>query len=219
MKLVKLLMVPFVAMVMFSCSSSPSGEAAATGEATNTATATSEAKTFNADVSSSLINWEGTKLGGSHVGTLALASGSVSVKDGNIEAGNFVIDMNSMKCTDKDADEETKASLIGHLTTGDFFEVEKYPEAKFEIAEVKAIEGVEGMTHSITGNLTMKDKTLSVTFNANVGISENGVTAESNNFKINRTEWGIMYGSTLAGAVKEKAINDEIGLKIRLVAN
>lgn len=204
--------------LLSSCTSSPEGEAATTGEATETATATAEAKSLTADVSASSISWEGTKPGGSHVGNIGIKSGSLSVKDGNIEAGEFVLDMGSITCTDEGMDDGTKAKLVGHLSAPDFFDVAKYPEAQFVIAEVNALEGVEGMTHSIKGNLTMKEKTQSVTFNANVTANENGVTAESNAFTIDRNQWGVSYGSTLVGALKDEAISDNIGLTIKLVA-
>ena len=65
----------------------------------------------------------------------------------------------------------------------------------------------------------MKDSVHSVTFKANVAVGENGVTAESNNFNINRTLWGVSYGSTIMGTAKDKAINDEMGLQIKLVGD
>lgn len=219
MKLFRLLMLSFVATALFSCSSGPAGESAETGDATDTAAASAAAKTYTVDTGSSIVNWEGSKVGGSHVGTVALDAGTLSIKDGNIEAGEFTINFKAMTCTDEGMDDETKGQLVGHLQSPDFFDVERYPTAKFVIASVEPLEGMEGMTHAVKGNLTMKEQTKSVTFNANVNATENGVTAESNNFKINRTEWGVTYGSTLVGALKDKAISDEIGLKVRLVAN
>jgi len=143
----------------------------------------------------------------------------LSGKGGNIEAGEFVLDMGSIACTDKGLDDKSKGGLVGHLSGSDFFDVAKFPEAKFEIAEVSSLEGVEGMTHSIKGNLTMKEATKSVTFNANVSADANGVTATSNNFKINRTEWGVNYGSiNIFKDLKDGIVNDEIGLTVVLVA-
>jgi polyisoprenoid-binding protein YceI len=220
MKLFRLLMISFVSVALFSCSSSPTGESAETGEATDTATASAAAKTYAVDTGSSIINWEGTKPGGSHIGTIELSSGSLSVKDGKIEAGEFVLDMKAITGTDEGMDDGTKGKLVGHLSSPDFFDVAKYPTANFVIASVVPVEGVEGMTHTIKGNFNMKEETKSVTFNANITITENGVTAESNNFKINRVDWGVNYGSTnVFKDLKDGIVNDEIGLKVRLVAN
>lgn len=220
MKLFRLLMISFLATALFSCSSSPSGESAETGDATDTATASAAAKTYAVDTGSSIVNWEGTKTGGSHVGTIGLDSGSLSVKDGNIEAGEFVLDLKKMICTDEGMDDGTKGKLVGHLSSPDFFDVAKYPTAKFVIASVEPVEGQEGMTHSVKGNLSMKEQTKSVAFFANINVTENGVTAESNNFKINRVDWGVNYGSiNVFKDLKDGIVNDEIGLKIRLVAN
>lgn len=220
MKLLQFLMVTFATVAIFSCTPSPEGEAAATTDAADTAVAATDATTFEVNASSSSVNWEGTKPGGNHVGTLNLKSGSIAVKDGKIESGDFVLDMSSIVCTDEGMDDEKKGSLVGHLASPDFFDVAKFPEAKFAITSVNPLEGTEGMTHTVQGNLTMKDKTMNVAFPANINVTDNGVSAESNSFIINRTNWGITYKSaTLESITKEKAISDEIGLKVKLVAN
>lgn len=220
MKLLQLLMVSIATMAIFSCTPTPEGETAETTAATDTAVATADAKTYNVDTASSLVNWEGTKPGGKHVGTLNLKSGSVSVSNGNIESGDFVLDMGSMVCTDEGLPDDKKGDLVGHLASADFFDVAKFPEAKFAITNATPVTGVDGVTHSIKGNLTMKETTLNVEFNANVTVSENGVSAESNNFVINRLDWGVNYGyDNIIKKLKDGAVSDEIGLKVRLVAN
>ncbi|MGK0389220.1 MAG: polyisoprenoid-binding protein YceI [Maribacter sp.] len=220
MKLFRLLMIAFVATALFSCSSEPAGESAETGDATDTATASAAAKTYTVDTGSSIVNWEGSKPGGNHVGTIGLNKGTLSIKDGKIEAGEFVLDMKAMAATDEGMDDATKAKLVGHLSSPDFFDIATYPTATFVIAGVEPIDDVEGMTHTIKGNLKMKEQTKSVAFNANISITENGVTAESNNFKINRVDWGVNHGSTnVFKDLKDGIVNDQVGLKIRLVAN
>ncbi len=220
MKLLNRFLVLFLMVsVMVACNNAPQGDDANEGDQVDPAQASTEAVTYNVNTSSSVVNWLGTKPTGQHAGTLSLKEGSLSVKDGNIEAGKFVIDMATMKCTDEGMDEESKQGLVGHLSNEDFFEVEKYPTASFEIAAVSAVEGEEGMTHLIKGNLMMKDTTHSIEFKANVSIAENGVTAETADFNINRTLWGVNYGSkSLFPDLKDKFINDEMGIKIKLVA-
>lgn len=220
MKLLQLLMFSIATMVVFSCTPAPEGETAETTEAEDTAVASADAKTYNVDTASSLVNWEGTKPGGKHVGTLSLKSGSVSVNNGNIQSGDFVLDMASIVCTDEGMDDEAKGKLARHLSSPDFFDVAKFPEAKFAITKVSPLKDVEGATHSIEGNLTMKEKTLNVTFNAKVDITDSGVSAESSNFVINRLDWGVNYDyDNVIKKLKDGAVSDEIGLKVRLVAN
>ena len=147
MKLVKLLMVSFIAMAIFSCTPSVQGDAAETGDATDTADATAAAKTFNADLTSSLVNWEGTKPGGAHLGTLNLKSGSVSINNGNIEAGEFVLDMTSMKCIDESLPDDMKTKLVGHLSSPDFFDAEKFPVGATVITILKYFSAISRLSY------------------------------------------------------------------------
>ncbi|MDP3446317.1 MAG: YceI family protein, partial [Ignavibacteria bacterium] len=119
---------------------------------------------FTVDKQNSVLNWEGAKITETvHHGSINLSEGSLSVTDGNLVAGSFTVDMASI--TNADLTEETgKLKLEGHLKSGDFFNVAEFPTAKFEITAVQALEGVEGSTHTITGNLTIKDITNSISF-------------------------------------------------------
>jgi polyisoprenoid-binding protein YceI len=187
--LIKSLM--FLAVVGFlaSCSQAPAGEEAKTGE-TKEVAKTDEAKTLNVDLAASKMMWEGSKVSGKHNGTINLKSGSLQVKGNELVGGSFVIDMNSIAVTD--LKDKGKADLEGHLKTGDFFETEKFPEGKFEITGVKAQAG-EGTTHIISGNLSLKDKSLGIEIPANVKIENGTVTASAPQFTVDRTKFGITY--------------------------
>lgn len=205
-----------VLTVFAACNSGSTAEKAEVGAAQDEAAM--KGATYTADTEASIINWTGRKFGNdAHNGTLSLSEGTLSLEGGNITGGSFTIDMASMACTDE-MDEKGKAKLIGHLSTGDFFNVEKYPTGKFTITEVKALEGDSTATHAISGNLMMLDSTHNVTFNAMV-VNEGGkITATSQNFVIDRTMWNIKFMSTLAGMAKNKAIKNELELKVTLVA-
>ena len=170
---------------------------------------------FNVDTEASLINWEGYKPGQySHKGTIKIKSGQIGMKDGAPESGNFVIDMVSLVNTDI-ADAKDKAKLEGHLKSGDFFEVGKFPEASFEVTSVKA--GGEGSTHTLTGNLTMKGITKSVDIPANVALTEGKLSIKTPEFTIDRTQWDVKFHSGLFGTVGDAIIADEVKLNITLV--
>lgn len=175
-------------------------------------TNTQDVKTFEISTSTSKMNWVGTKPAGEHSGFLSLKEGNLMVSEGTIQAGTFVLDMGSITCTDLEG--EKKDNLEGHLKNGDFFEVEKFPTGEFQITEVKAVAG-EGTSHEITGNLTLKGITKSVTFAANVEISDSGVKATAPQFLIDRTEWKILYKSSKLG---DMAINDKMGISLELEA-
>ena len=53
--------------------------------------------TFNVDVKQSKIEFSGAKKSGYHPGTFALKGGSVSVENGKLTGGSFVIDLASLK--------------------------------------------------------------------------------------------------------------------------
>ncbi len=192
-------------------------KAAKTGDAVDTkATPTAAAKNYS--IASGTINWTGAKLAYDHKGTLNVASGVFSAEGNMIKSGDFVIDMASLTNTDLAGDAEKKAKLEGHLKSGDFFDVATFPKATFSITSVAKAETDEANC-MITGNLTMKGVSKSVTFPALVVAKADGsLTAVSDKFKINRTDWGIKYGSGISGAVADEAIGDDFTLQISLEA-
>jgi len=200
-----------------SCGGEQKPAVEASDDTQEAATASAEATSFTVDTDASVINWEGYKPAQyGHVGTIKVQSGSFDIKDGAPESGNFVLDMNSLVNTDIE-DPEKRANLEGHLKSGDFFEVEKFPTASFEVTGVTA--GGEGVSHTVTGNLTMKGITKSVNIPANVSVSEGKVTIETPEFTINRTEWDVKFNSGVIGTIGDKIIADDVKLKITLVGN
>jgi polyisoprenoid-binding protein YceI len=76
-----------------------------------------------------------------------------------------------------------------HLRSPDFFEVERFPEIRFES---KSIEHVEGDRHKIVGELTIKDVAVPAELDAKfraTGLNPEGV--ESTLFRVTgEIEWG-----------------------------
>ncbi|MEM9990251.1 MAG: YceI family protein [Bacteroidota bacterium] len=212
------------ALSMFACGSSDKGDKIEAKEATETAAeATTAARNFAVDTNTSIINWTGSKsfVEDEHSGTIKVGKGMLSVENGQLAAGSFTIDMRSMKNTDI-KDQESAGQLVGHLSSPDFFDTAKYPNAVFEITEVKPVTGDVNTTHNITGNLTMLDSTKQVTLPANVAIADNKLTATTPMFTIDRSQWGIVYGgeeaAKIANLAKDRIISDDISLKIMLNA-
>jgi polyisoprenoid-binding protein YceI len=97
--------------------------------------AQTELKVVRAD---SKVTWTGTKVIGYHQGIVKIKEGKVKVKDEKLIGGYFVIDMTTITCTDiPDTDPIPKKKLESHLKDADFFDVAKYPTAKFEIIDVR----------------------------------------------------------------------------------
>lgn len=167
----------------------------------------------NVDVAASVLNWEGSKPTGSHNGTVALKSGGLLVEAGTLTQGVFVVDMNSITNTDM-AGSNGAAKLEGHLKASDFFDVAVYPTAKFVITSVVDTEG----KLAVTGNLTIKNTTKSITIPATIATAEGITTFKSETFTIDRTDFGVVYASKkLDAALKDKFINDLMEMSFSVV--
>lgn len=204
-----------VAAMFTACSSDPKGDKADASDAKKVETPQAAAEY---SVESATVNWEGSKVGGKHTGTITVTDGTLNVKDGNIAGGKLNLDMSSLTVTDL-AEDQGKGKLEGHLKSPDFFDVATYPTAVFEVTGATALNNDSTATHIISGNLTMKDVTKNISFKANVKMDGNNISAQSPQFVIDRTQWGVKYGSgSLPDVAKDKAINDKVGLAISLKA-
>ncbi len=217
------LMIAFLSVVTFLASCKGKEQAAPAADAGTTAVADTAAVVFNVDSSATKVMWEGSKPKGKHMGTLNVTNGTVSVQNGNITAGEFTIDMNSINVTDLTGDE--KAGLESHLKgtkkgeEDHFFNVAKFPTAKFAVNKVTGLTGDSTATHLVYGNLTVKDVTKEINFKANVSASADGVTVKTAPFMINRTDFNVKYGSkTFFDNLKDKFIDDNIAIQIDLTA-
>jgi len=91
-----------------------------------------------------------------------------------------------------------------HLKSADFFDVEKYPELKFESI---SLEKVDDENFTLNGNLTIRDITKPVKLDVEVGgIGKdpwgNLKAGFSLTGRINRKEWGLNWNAALeAGGV------------------
>lgn len=170
-------------------------------------------------VPSSSIQWKGSKVGGEHVGTIALKSGSLAINGEEVASGSFIIDMNSI--VDKDLPTQVlKDQLTDHLKSADFFDVVTYPESTFTITKVeKAANATDSINYNVSGNLKMKDVEKNITFGAKVTKEGDVYKAVTVPFTIDRTQWNVKYGSkTLFDDLKENIVNDNIELQITIVA-
>lgn len=173
-----------------------------------------EAKELAVNTEASTIVWTGAKVvGNSHTGTLALKSGSLDISRGKLKGGSFTVDMTSL--TDTDLEGEWKGKLEGHLKSDDFFGVEKFPTAEFNITNV---ESTGGSDYNVTGDITIKGKTESISFPATVKEAGNGYEASAS-ITVDRSKFDVRYGSgSFFDNLGDKAIKDEFVLEVKLVA-
>ena len=166
-------------------------------------------KVERVEIKESVINWTGSKVTGSHEGTVDLKSGYlVFNKQENIIGGDFIIDMTSIICTDLSG--KGKATLESHLKSADFFDVGNFPLANLAIvsAEKKDV----GL-YQMTGMITVKNIPQKVVFKAN--IEERTAFAK---LTLDRTLFGIIYKSgNFFKELADKAIYDDFELDIKLI--
>ena len=86
---------------------------------------------FNVNTSSSVVVWTGYKVTGKHTGTVKIKSGTLQFTDGMLTAGNFELDMTTVKDTDLEG--EWAAKLEGHLKSDDFLGVEQHPTSTLTV--------------------------------------------------------------------------------------
>jgi len=155
----------------------------------------------------SSVSWVGTKVTGSHEGTVNLKSAFLSFDNDILVGGSFVIDMETIICTDLSG--KGKAGLEGHLKSDDFFDVEKYPTAHLDIIDIK--KGL-GEDYKVVANITIKGLTKKISFGAIV----NNDTAKAK-IIVDRTEFGIIYKSgNFFKDLADKAIYDDFEMLIHL---
>ena len=168
---------------------------------------------FAVIASESMVIWKANKIVGGHEGTINVKEGTANFTNNNLVGGTFTFDIASLKCTDIPEDNEGNAKLVKHLLNEDFFDVEKFSMAKFEITKVE--------NETISGNLTLKGITKNVSFPAKVTMTDNDVSISTNTFTIDRTEFNINYNSGKvmdAAQLGDYLIRDEVELKLNIKA-
>lgn len=163
----------------------------------------------------SSIAWEGHKFfGGKHTGNINIQSGELSVSNGKITGGSFIIDMNSIVVTDLQG--ETAVKLSNHLKTQDFFDAGSFPTASFVI---KKIEYAKDKA-AVMGELTLRNTKQEITFLADVQSEGNTIRATAKDVRVDRTVHGSQYGSfRFFDNLGRKIVNDVFTLNVEIVAS
>jgi len=152
----------------------------------------------------SKVEFVGSKVTGSHNGSFQKFSGEIDYA-GAPERGRVSVTIDTDSITADDA------NLTKHLKTADFFDVAKFPQAKFVSTEIRP-GGQGGATHTITGNLTLHGVEKSVTFPATINVTPDVANVDAS-FSINRKDFGINY----AGA-QDNLIRDNVVLTLTIRA-
>lgn len=161
----------------------------------------------------SKVQWTGTKVIGLHQGLVSIKEGKVKMKNHKLVGGYFIIDMTTIVCTDiPDSDPIPKKKLENHLKGEDFFDVAKYPTAKFEIDEVR--------THPdntakilVLGNLTIKGITKRWKIEVEPTTQTDRLFIAQADLRFDRQQFGVSYKG-----LKDELVHDMVRLNIVLKA-
>jgi len=162
------------------------------------------------------VDWRASHLGGAapRFGKISLKSATVLVNNGEMTNATFVMDMAAFTVDNFGDDKKSQAELTGHLQSQDFFEIEKFPTTTFDLASINPTK-TDGFNSEITGNLTIKGLTKSITFKANVSVTAVKVSIVSEDFAVDRTDWGLLYNvEGTEGVSADYLIANDIGFTI-----
>lgn len=232
MKNIRMLALPvLITSFLFSCTNAPESDKAKTSEAKEVTEQPTSALNLKVDTTASKVEWVATKVSGYHTGTVPVKSGDLQVNGAALSGGTIVLNMQGMVVSGPEGSKQKdNDKLLNHLRSGDFFEVEKHPEAIFQITGVQAFTGqvkdttdprqeeiseykVADPTHTVSGNLTMKGITKNVEFPARITVNGDSVEALAK-FNVDRKQWGIVYPGK-----PDDLIRDDIHLGISLKAH
>jgi rhodanese-related sulfurtransferase len=179
----------------------------------------SEDTHYVVDCEQSVIHWYGRNRNTTHHGILRLSSGGIGIKKGKIK-GMFEIDMASIKDIDLEGD-PLQPKLTWHLMSEDFFFVRMFPKASFTIISAKQVEEVPSSLPNfrVQGVLEMRGLANTIEFPATVSALQDGDVKIEAHFDIDRTHWGVLYGSSrFFEHLGYHLVYNLISLQIRLVA-
>jgi polyisoprenoid-binding protein YceI len=169
---------------------------------------------YDIDIKQSLVTWKGSMAFPSqrgHTGYVSMSKGELMIDKDQLVGGSVIIDMTTIT----DPVHGSDNSLINHLKDPDFFDVKKFPVSSFAITRVAAgtDENIE-----VTGILTIKEITHSVTFPAKIDV-KGGVINANGKLKIDRTRWDVLYQSgKFYDNLVNGAISDDIEFDLKIVA-
>ena len=164
-----------------------------------------EETTASINLAESNVMWSGQIVGGlkSHHGTIKLTEGEVMMKGDMITGGNFTIDMTTINPTDSNYTADKPAeNLVGHLSSGDFFQTDSFPKAMFVIKSSNMEE------KTVTGDLTVRGVTKEEMIK-DVAVMDG---AAKGKLTFNRQDYGVAFDT----GAKDFVLSNDIELDITL---
>ena len=161
------------------------------------------------DISKSSVKWLGEKVTGSHEGTISIKEGHLHFDNNTFAGGNIVIDMSTIECTDLVG--EPKSSIEAHLSSDDFFGINKFPTANLEIVSAEKIKYSKNK-YKVSAILEIKNIKNNIELDV---VIDNGSAIVD--LVIDRTQYNVRYGSgSFFDNLGDKMIYDDFKLSVSL---
>ncbi|MBC6112947.1 YceI family protein [Pedobacter fastidiosus] len=201
-----------IASFCFGCRGSVTAEKKNNTSASSLSLHFGDEKYVIIDSTESVIRWKGSNTFGSnsHTGYIYISKGELRFENNQLVGGAVEVDMNTIE----DKAHKSNNELVDHLKSTDFFDVKKFP---FAIIAITKVVSKNAEDKEVTGNLTMKGITKTVTFPVKIEVKDVIIKANGK-LVIDRTEWGILYKSEKLFNLADKAISDSIKFQINIVA-
>lgn len=215
MKLHVLTLAAVAAAILTSCGPSQAEKdaAAAQAKADSLEALMKMERTWSIDPAASKVHWSSTMIGiKTHTGTIGLTSGTLVTKGPTVVSGEFLVDLKlqtsellDTNYTPDGSKQGTRAHLIGHLMSPDFFAADSFPTATFKITGATA--------NTATGDLTVRGKSNPETVTDIVVTEENGMIKATGKLVFNRQKYHVAWSS----GSKDYVLSDDIELNVELV--
>lgn len=197
----QLLLVALILTAIVGCSKNPADDVAkaemAEASGTQQVAAAISGKTAYVISADSKINFLASKIVGSEQpGGFEKFIGQLNVSDGELvaEGSKIVIDMHSIWT-------QAGARLTNHLKNADFFEVEKNPTSTLIATKIEVVDGKQ----MITGDLNMHGVTKSITFPAEISISDQELTLTAE-FHLDRSAFDMGFTGKADNIIRKEVI-------------
>ena len=165
-----------------------------------------DTKEYVIDNTASRLAFVGSNVTTTQEGKFEVFGGSVKVKgtDPTSASASVQIQMDSLKVGPD--------GLNKHLRSADFFDVAKYPQARFETTSIKP-GGERGATHTVVGNLELRGTKKSISFPASIAITEQKAKLVAK-FLLDRQAFGVAYTGKA-----DNLVRDVVTVDLDLVAS
>ena len=166
----------------------------------------------------STLLWTGSNYKSLHTGRLAIQSGELIGPSEDLK-GAFTLAMDTISNIDL-AGDDLQQVLEDHLKSDDFFFVSRFPTCTLNIKKMEPIVNAAATTPNfcIHGALTLRGVTKDITFDANLRSLDDGKIALIANFDLDRTKWGVIYGSArFFKYLSYHIVFDAISIDLRVV--